>query len=155
VNRVDQPETGERRDTGRIVIWSWATTAAFAAVALPVALGVSAVEGVAIAVSLVLFAASLGVWGYAFWLAVVRNSNGDDINVPNLFFLQGSAPKAVRRQLFGSLTVSIVIAVVTVKANPFSALVPMLALGLAGLWAGKFGTFPPRRAANPNRGVHR
>jgi hypothetical protein len=140
------------RDSGRIVASSWATTAVFAAVAVPVAVGASGFEGVAIGVSLACFLASLAVWAYAFWLAVVRSSRGDDITVPSLFFLQGSAPRAVRRHLFGSLTASVVIAIVTVKANPFSALVPMLALGLAGLWAAKHGTFPARKVAN--RGLH-
>ena len=132
-------------DSGRIITWSWATTAVFAVVALAATLGVTSLEAVAVGVSLVFFAASLGVWAYAFAIAVVRNSHGDDISVPGLFFLSGSAPKRVRRHLLGSLAVSIVAAVVTVKANPFSALVPMLALGLTGLWAARHGTFPPRR----------
>jgi hypothetical protein len=105
-------------------------------------------------VSLTFFAASLVVWAYAFGLAVVRSARGDDISVPTLFFLSsGAAPAAVRRHLLGSLTVAVVVAVVTVKANPFSALVPMLALGLAGLWSARHGTFPPRRIARGNRPV--
>jgi hypothetical protein len=132
----------------RIVVWSWATTAVFAAVAIPFALGVSAVEDVAIGVSLALFAASLFVWAYAFGLAVVRSSRGDDISVPALFFLaSGAAPTGVRRHLLGSLVVACVIAVATVKTDPFSALEPMLTLGLVGLWAARHGTFPPRKIA--------
>ena len=133
---------------GRIVVWSWATTALFAAFALAVTFGASGLENVTIVISLTLFVASLGVWAYAFGLAVVRSSRGDEISVPTLFFLSsGSAPTPVRRRLMGSLAASVVIAIVTVKANPFSALVPMLALGLAGLWAARHGTFPPRRPA--------
>jgi hypothetical protein len=151
-SRPVQAEQGEpRTKSGRpgIVAWSWATTVLFAAVAVPVAVGASALEGVAIAVSLTLFAASLVVWTYAFGLAVVRSSRGDDINVPSLFFLSsGAAPAPVRRHLMASLTVSIVIAIVTVKANPFSALVPMMPLGLAGLWSARHGTFPPRAKVN-------
>jgi hypothetical protein len=129
----------------RIVLWSWGTTALFAAVAVPDALGVSALNGVAIGVSLGLFAASLVVWIYAFALAVVRSSRGDDITVPSLFFLaSGAAPQVVRRHLMGSLAVAVVVAIATVKENPFGALVPMLALGLPGLWAARHGTFPPR-----------
>jgi hypothetical protein len=139
-------EPPARTAGSRIVTWSWATTAVFAAVALPFALGVSAFEDVAIAFSLALFAVSLGVWAYAFGLAVVRSSRGDDISVPALFFLaSGAAPAGVRRHLLGSLAVACVIAVVTVRANPFSALVPMLTLGLVGLWAARHGTFPLRR----------
>jgi hypothetical protein len=126
----------------------------FAAITLPVAVGATALEDVAIIVSLTFFAASLVVWAYAFGLAVVRSARGDDISVPTLFFLSsGAAPTAVRRHLLGSLTVSVVVAVVTVKANPFSALVPMLALGLAGLWSARHGTFPPRRVVRGNRPV--
>jgi hypothetical protein len=131
----------------RIVVWSWATTVLFAAVALPFTLGVSALEDVAIGVSLSLFALSLFVWVYAFGLAVVRSSRGDDISVPALFFLaSGAAPARVRRHLLGSLAVACVIAVVTVKSEPFSALEPMLTLGFVGLWSARHGTFPPRPA---------
>jgi hypothetical protein len=137
----------------RTIAWSWGTTAVFAGTAVPVAVGASGLEGVAIGVSLALFAASLVVWAYAFGLAVVRSSRGDDVTVPGLFFLSsGTAPPAVRRQLLGSLGVSVVVAVVTVKANPFSALVPMLALGLAGFWAARHGAFPPRRSIRSSRG---
>jgi hypothetical protein len=146
---------GEAREPGRRTItWSWATTVVFALVALPVAFGATALEDIAIAVSLTLFAVSLVVWAYAFGLAVVRTTRGDDITVPALFFLSsGAAPTVVRRHLLGSLAVSVVVAVVTVKANPFSALVPMLALGLAGLWAARHGTYPPRRTVRGNRNI--
>ena len=151
-SRPVQAEQGEPRAKGGrpgIVAWSWATTALFAAVTLPVTFGASALEGVAIVVSLTLFGASLVVWTYAFGLAVVRSSRGDDINVPSLFFLSsGTAPASVRRQLMASLAVSVVVAIVTVKANPFSALVPMLPLGLPGMWAARHGTFPPRAKVN-------
>jgi hypothetical protein len=143
----------EAREPGRRTItWSWATTVLFTIVAVPVALGATGLEDIAIAVSLTLFAASLVVWAYAFGLAVVRSSRGDDITVPALFFLSsGAAPSAVRRHLMGSLAVSVVVSVVTVKANPFSALVPMLALGFAGLWAARHGTFPARRTVRGTR----
>jgi hypothetical protein len=141
----------EPHEPGRIITWSWATTAVFAAATLPVALGASSLEGVAIAISLAFFVVSLGIWAYAFAIAVARNAAGDDITVPSLFFLSGSAPARIRRHLFGSLTASVAIAVVTVKANPFSALVPMLALGLAALWAARHGTFPPRPAVTASR----
>lgn len=137
---------------GRIVLWSWVATALFTVVAVPVALGASALEDVAIGVSLALFAVSLVVWLYAFGLAVVRSSRGDDITVPSLFFLaSGAAPQLVRRHLMVALAVSVVVAIATVKANPFGALVPMLTLGLPGLWAARHGTFPPRKGFDPAR----
>ena len=51
---------------------------------------------------------------------------------------------AVSAALLAALSLSVVVALVTVKANPFSALVPMMTLGLTGLWAARHGTFPPR-----------
>jgi hypothetical protein len=88
----------------------------------------------------------------------VRSSRGDDVTVPGLFFLSnGAAPASVRKHLMASLGVAIVVAIATVKANPFSALVPMLTLGLAGMWSARHGTFPPRpasarvRASDPRR----
>jgi hypothetical protein len=140
---------GAPREPRRIVAWSWATTAGFAVTAGPVAFGASSLEGVAIGVSLTLFALSLGVWAYAFGLAVVRSARGDDITVPALFFLSsGAAPVGIRRQLLGALAVSVAIAIGTVKANPFSALVPMLTLGFVGLWAARHGSFASRPDVN-------
>jgi hypothetical protein len=138
-------EPGQQGEQGRIAAWSWATTGVFAAAALAVTLGATSLKGVAFWISLTLFVASLGVWAYAFGLAVVRSSRGDDISVASLFFLSsGAAPARVRRQLLGSLALAVVVMIATVKANPSGALVPMLPLGLAGLWAARHGTFPPR-----------
>jgi hypothetical protein len=106
----------EAREPGRrTIVWSWATTVCFAIVTIPVAVGATALEGIAIAVSLTLFAASLVVWVYAFGLAVVRSARGDEISVPALFFLSsGAAPQAVRRHLMASLALSVVVAIATV-----------------------------------------
>ena len=75
-----------------------------------------------------------------------RPGRGDDITVSSLFFLDKSAPRDVRRNLFGALAAGLVIAAATAAANPFSVLVPMLPLGLAGLWGARHGVFPPRQA---------
>lgn len=127
-----------------IVRASWISDAVFAATALPAALGVHALDDPAIAVALGLFAVSLVVWVTAFALGIVRSARGDNVAVANLFFLQGSAPRPVQRHLLGSLFVSIAVAATTAMADPFGVLVPMLPLALAGLWAARHGTFPPR-----------
>ena len=75
----------------------------------------------------------------------MRSSRGDDIAVASLFFLQGSAPAAVQKQLLGAFAASIVVAIATAWFNPFAVLVPMLPLGLVGLWGARHGEFPPRR----------
>jgi fatty acid desaturase len=128
----------------RIVQSAWATTVVYALVTVPAALGVDSLDGAEIAVSLALFAISIPVWWYAFGLAVVRTTRGDYVVVASLFFLQGSAPKPVQRQLFAALAVNLVVVAATAVANPFGVLVPMLPLGLIGLWGARHGTFPPR-----------
>ena len=132
-----------------IIRASWIGNLIFAAVAIPAALGVGPFEPAAVVVSLALFAVSLGVWVWAFGVAVVRSSQGDDIVVGNLFLFEGDAPKAVRRQLFASVGVCLVITAVSASANPFGVLVPMLPLGFVGLWGARHGVFRPRPGSEP------
>ena len=139
-----------RRGGGRIIEVSWAADALFAVTAIPVALGVTALEPVSVIVALGLFLVSLGVWTYAFGLGLVRSARGDNVAVANLFLLQGSAPTpvqaaAVRR----ARRVSVAIALATGFRAPAGFLVPMLPLGLAGMWAARHGTFPARGSAAP------
>jgi hypothetical protein len=135
-----------------IVVSSWVADVVFAAVAIPAALGVDALDTAAIAVALGLFAVSLPVWTWAFGTAVVRSTQGDDVVVANLFGTVGGAPRDVRWHLFGSLGVCVAIAAGTAIADPFGVLVPMLPLGFVGLWAARYGTFPPRRDGGHTRG---
>ena len=130
---------------------SWVGNVVFAITAIPAALGVKSFEGLAIATALVLFFVSLGVWAWAFVVAIARSTQGDDIVVANLFGTMGDAPRAVRWHLFGSLGVCLVITVGTAAADPFGVLVPMLPLGFVGLWAARHGTFPPRGRPSSRR----
>ena len=142
----------------RILVVSWVANALFAVTAIPAALGVSAFDAPAIAVALGLFAISLGVWCWAFAVALARTTRGDDVVVASMFLVQGPAPKRVRLQLFGSLAVCIAVTAVTALAEPFGVLVPMLPLGLLGLWGARHGVFPPRRmpdAATRDKGARR
>jgi hypothetical protein len=133
-----------------IIRASWAGTVAF---------GVGTVAGVVVpdqlawlgfAVSLALFVVGCVVFAWAFVLAVGR-SRTDEIAVTNLYLLAG-APSAVRVQLFGSLAVEIIVAFGTAAARPYTIaaaaiLGPVYGVGLCGLWAARYGTFPPRRPA--------
>ena len=130
---------------------SWVGNAVFAGTAIPAALGVESFEGPAILTALVLFFLSLGVWTWAFVVAIARSTQGDDIVVANLFGTIGDAPRAVRWHLFGSLGACLVITIATAASDPFGVLVPMLPLGFIGLWAARHGTFPPRRGPSPRR----
>ncbi len=130
---------------GRHILWaSWAANLVFAATAVPAALGVRAFDTTSILVALAFFLGSIGVWFYAFGLAVVRSSRGDNVVVGNLFLFEGPVPKAVRWQLFGAFGVCLVITAATAAAEPFGVLVPMLPLGLTGLWGARHGKFPAR-----------
>ena len=80
-------------------------------------------------------------------LAAAR-SRDDAMGIGGLFFLAGSAPRAVQRHLMGSLAVQLVVAVVAAALDPFTplafgTLVPVLPLGLAGLWSVRHGMFDP------------
>ena len=126
---------------------SWVGTGAFTVFSVAAALAPS-LDVVALIVSLALFLVGLGVFTYAFFVAVGR-SRDEEIAVAGLFLLSGSAPPRVRRHLLGSLALEVVVALAAAAARPytslaFGVLVPVYGLGMAGLWAARHGTFPPR-----------
>jgi hypothetical protein len=133
----------------RVVRASWAGTAVFTGASLLGVLAPSTFSGVSSAVSVALFAGGCAVFVAAFFRAVAR-SRTDDITVANLFFLMGgSTPRPVRRNLFASLALEIVVAVAAASARPFTTqatgiLAPMWGMGLCGLWAARHGRFKPR-----------
>ncbi len=135
----------------RILVVGWVANALFAATAIPVALGFDDVIGVAIGVALFLFLVAVGTFVYAFGVGVARTTRGDNVAVANLFFLQGSAPRPVRRAFLVLFLVCLAITVGTVAWEPFGVLVPMLPIGLAGVWAARYGVFPPRPPTLPRR----
>jgi hypothetical protein len=134
-----------------ILATGWIANVVFAATAIPVAAGADDLLGLAIVVALVLFLFATAVFVYAFILALARNSEGDNIAVSNLFFLQGSAPKPIRVKFLAMFLVCLAIAAGTAAWEPFGVLVPMLPIGLAGVWAGRYGVFLPRPTAQPRR----
>ncbi|MEX0664567.1 MAG: hypothetical protein WD598_07315 [Acidimicrobiia bacterium] len=135
----------------RIIVASWISDALFALTAVPHALGVDGFEGPSIGMAFTLFGVSLVVWPWVFAVAFVRSSQGDDLVVASIFLTVGDAPTEVRRQLFTALGVSVALCAATAVANPFGVLVPMLPLGLVGLWAVRHGAFPPRSDAPRGR----
>ena len=117
------------------------------------------VQGVV--VSLVLFAVGVAAFLWGYWTAVQR-SREVEMSVAELYFLMGAAvPKRIKQVMLGCLSVQTVAALVTAIARPstpasdggstagstlaFGVLVPVLGLGLHGLWAARSGRFPPRR----------
>ena len=137
-----------------IVVTGWIANAVFAATAIPAAIaGEDTIEAIAIAVALLLFFVAIGTFAYAFAVAVARSTRGDNVAVANLFFLEGSAPRSVRRDFLVLFLVCLAIAAATAAWEPFGVLVPMLPIGLAGVWAARHGTFPPRPPQTPRRRV--
>jgi len=99
-------------------------------------------------VAIVAFVAGCAAFLWSFAIALGR-SRTEELSVAGLYFLTGSAPKAVQRRLLGALAAQSVIAVAAAAARPFTTvafgvLAPMLGLGLVGLWGARYGTFPER-----------
>jgi hypothetical protein len=131
-----------------IIRASWAGTIVFGVGTVAGVVAPDPLAWLGFAVSLVLFVAGCAVFVWAFVLAVGR-SRTDEIAVGNLYLLSG-APSAVRAQLFGSLAVEVIVAFGTASARPYTIaataiLGPVYGLGLCGLWAARYGTFPPRK----------
>ena len=137
----------------RIIEASLAGTVLFALTGLPSAAGVEAFQVPSAAISLVLFVASIPLALLALARAAVRTARQEDrITVSSLFFLQGSAPKAVRRLLLGSLAASLVVTVASAAREPFGILEPVFPLALCAQWAARHGTFPRLPPGGEGRG---
>ena len=137
----------------RIIRVSDVVTAVFAVVAIVSSIFLDHLNALLVAVSLVLFAAGCVLFLWAYGIAVNR-SRTDAIGIGGLYFLQGSAPRAVQVRLLGALTVQVVVAVVTAAVHPFTSaafavLAPMFGLGAAGLWGARYGRFGARTADPP------
>lgn len=137
-------------------------TAVFTASSIAAAVvfdGVVRVQGVVVALVLFAIGVVTFIWGY--WTAVQR-SRTHTMSVAELYFLVGAAvPRPVKRVMNGCLILQTTVALVTALARgstpnaeggsspgstlAFGVLVPMLGLGLNGLWAATHGDFGPRR----------
>lgn len=113
-------------------------------------------KALSVAVDLACFGAGVFAFLWGYWNAVQR-SRTDSIGVAQLYFLLGGiAPLAVRVRMNVLLAVQTVVGIGGALARgstdgrpgstlAFGILVPMLGLGLNGLWGAFHGTFPPRR----------
>lgn len=140
---------GDSRPVGRtLVTASWVSTVALGVAG---ALGLVAIETFAplvVFMSLAMFTIGSVLFFVAYAIAVGR-SRTDAIGIGGLYFLAGSAPATVRRRLMASLGTQCLLVVVLIAIKPFSSLVfsalaPMFALGCAGVWGARYGTFAPR-----------
>jgi hypothetical protein len=133
-----------------IIRASWAGTIAFGIGTVAGVVAPDPLAWLGFAVSLALFLIGCAIFVWSFALAVGR-SRTDEIAVANLYLLSG-APSAVRTQLFGSLIVEVIVAFGTAAVRPYTIaataiLAPVYGVALCGLWAARYGTFPPRRPA--------
>ena len=126
-------------------------TAVFALTAVA-AVATKAATVPAAAVALGLFAAGIGIFFWAYAIAVNR-SRTDAIGIGGLFFLAGeeTAPKGIKRAFLGLLAVQAVVGLGTAAARPFTSLAfgvltPLFGLALTGLWGARHGRFGSRRA---------
>jgi hypothetical protein len=142
---ADRPWAGEGE---RLVRADLAGTVLFTLTALS-AVAVESLRGVAIAVSVGLFAVGTVAFLVAYAKAIGR-SRTHVLGVGGIYFLSGCAPRAVQGRLLGALTVQTLVALGTASARPFTSLafgmlVPMFGLGLAGVWGSIHGAYPERR----------
>jgi hypothetical protein len=134
-----------------IVVASWVGTGAFVVTAAGAAATTAAgARIVATAVALALFTAGIGVFFWAYAIAVGR-SRTDAIGIGGLFFLAGrdTAPVAAKRSLLLALGLQVVTAIVTAAARPFTSLafgvlVPLYGLALCGVYGARHGRFGAR-----------
>ena len=138
-----------------VVVVSWVITAAFALAAAAALLWPERFDAAFLILSLVLFAAGCALFLVDLVLAANR-SRSDEMGIGGLFFLVGSAPPDVQRNLNGSLGAQVAVALAAaavgfvrlgdrdLNAAAFGILVPTIALGLNGLWGVRWGLFPAR-----------
>ena len=140
----------------KIVKLNAALTATFVIVSvLAVAIFNSPLRKLVAIVDLLLFAVGVAafIWGY---FSAVQRSRSDEISVAGLFLLiDGVATISVMQIMNSALTIQVVVGLggaivrrstdgVSGSTLAFGVLVPLLGLGLNGLWASKHGTFGKR-----------
>jgi hypothetical protein len=133
---------------GGIVILTLFGTAVFVLAGVLAAIFMGGFMVAYVAISLLEFAFGMIVFALAFLRAVDR-SRSENIGVGGLFFGAGSAPLPVRIRLVGALVVQTVASIIIASTHPYTALAfgvvaPLWALGLTGLWAAAYGSFPER-----------
>lgn len=133
---------------GAVVAVDLVVTAVFVVTSV-LATAVPGLRGPAVVVDALLFLAGGTLMLVALARAAAR-SRTEEIAVSNLFFLAGSAPRRPQVRLLGCLAVQVVVAAATAGARPytslaFGVLAPLWGLGLTGVWAARYGSFPPTR----------
>lgn len=145
---AEQAEQDDATPGNGLLTLDFAGTGVFVAAATIATLVPDEAARPAAVVDGILFAVGVAAFLWAYATAIGR-SRTDVVGIAGLYFLSGSAPKVVRTRFYVALAVQVVVAIVSASIRPYTAvafgiLVPMLGLGLMGLWGAKHGTFPPR-----------
>ena len=162
-----EPGTTSRAEAGRALVTANTVLTAVFVVSSFTAAAVfdQPWKSVAVAVDIACFAVGVVAFLWGYWNAVQR-SREEEIGVAALYFLMdGIAPRATALRMNVLLGVQTVWGIATAlwrgstdgkpgSTLAFGILVPMLGLGLNGLWGAFHGTFRPRQE-RPGRGVSR
>jgi hypothetical protein len=132
----------------RVIQASWVGTALFSVLAIGAAAFPDELAAPSAVFDLVLFAVGFLAFCWSLLRAADR-SREEELSVAGLWFLAGSAPRSVQRDLLVPLGIQVVVAVATAAVRPFTPLafgilVPLYGLALVGVWGAAFGTFGPR-----------
>lgn len=131
-----------------LIAVAWQSTAFFLLVVLAGVVRLDLFGVVVVIVSVAMF--GLGVLLLALALGLgIRRSRAEEVSVGGLFLLQGSSPPVVRKVLIGSVLTQLTAALVASGLRmyteiAFAILAPTFVFGLASVWAGRYGSFPPR-----------
>ena len=109
---------------------------------------VKPVRVVAMVVAGTLFFAGIAAFFAAYFRAVAR-SRDVVLGVGGIYFLSGSAPRAVQVKLLGAVAVQSAVGLATASLRPYTSLafgmlVPMFGVGITGLWGALYGRYPER-----------
>lgn len=135
----------------RIVDASIIGTGVFVVSATLGVIGSDSLHVVSAVVAGLLFVVGCGAF-LAGFLAGVGRSRAEEIDLPGLVFLTGTAPPPIQRVLRSLLFAQIVIALTSAAIRPFTesafgVLVPMFGLGLMTLWGGRHGDFVTKESS--------
>ncbi len=131
-----------------IVVLSWIATAALCLLTAAAVVAPDEVIAVFFAFAMGSFLVGSALLAVDVVMAAAR-SRQDAMGIGGLFFLAGSAPRAVQVQLNLSLGLAVVVAVLGAALRPFTplafgVLAPVLQLACSGLWGVRHGHFAPR-----------
>lgn len=109
---------------------------------------VKPIRAAAMVVAGTLFFVGIAAFFAAYFRAVAR-SRGEVLGVGGIYFLSGSAPRAVQIKLLGAVAAQSAVGLATASLRPYTSLafgmlVPMFGVGIAGLWGALYGKYPER-----------